>query len=123
MKNKKHKMSGLEELVFRRISLTDLPTPEFEYRFHPVRKWRFDMAWPDLMVAIECEGGVFAAGRHTRGAGFVKDCEKYNQAVVLGWKILRVTARNVNSFMDDLEKLIKKSKGESHGDQDQESSE
>ena len=39
----------------------------------------------------EVEGGVFSEGRHTRGMGFMKDMEKYNNAVMLGWRIVRCT--------------------------------
>lgn len=66
-----------------------LPTPE--YRFAPPRRWRFDFAWPDHKVALEVEGGVWTEGRHTRGAGFLGDMEKYNEAACLGWRIVRVT--------------------------------
>lgn len=60
-----------------------------EHRFHPTRKWRFDFAWPSHQVAVEVEGGAFSGGRHTRGMGFVADCEKYNAAVLAGWLVLR----------------------------------
>lgn len=62
---------------------------EKEWRFHPVRKWRFDYAFPDFKVALEVEGGVFTGGRHTRSLGFLKDIEKYNSAAVLGWTVVR----------------------------------
>lgn len=62
-----------------------------EHQFHPKRKWRFDMAIPSLMLAIEIEGAVYSNGRHTRGSGFLKDIEKYNQAALLGWTLLRFT--------------------------------
>lgn len=68
-----------------------LPVPVAEYRFHPTRKWRFDFAWPDALVALEVEGAVWVQGRHTRGSGFVKDMEKYNTAAGMGWRVLRVT--------------------------------
>lgn len=69
-----------------------LPAPTLEYRFHDTRDWRFDFAWPDGKLALEVEGGAFKAGgsRHTRGAGFRRDCEKYSVAATLGWRILRV---------------------------------
>lgn len=67
-----------------------IPKPDAEYRFHPERKFRFDFAWPAHRVALEVEGGAYTNGRHTRGAGFVADCEKYTAAAVLGWRILRV---------------------------------
>jgi very-short-patch-repair endonuclease len=62
---------------------------EREYRFHPERRWRFDFAIPEHKVAIEVEGGAFVNGRHTRGAAFVKDCDKYNAAMLLGWRVFR----------------------------------
>lgn len=62
-----------------------------EYKFHPHRKWMFDFAWPEYKVALEVEGGVFIQGRHTRGAGFMKDMEKYNAAALLGWRLIRIT--------------------------------
>jgi len=65
--------------------------PECEFRFHPRRKWRFDYSWSDVMIALEVEGGIWTQGRHTRGAGFLADMEKYNAAVLLGWRVLRTT--------------------------------
>jgi hypothetical protein len=38
---------------------------------------------------VEREGGAFCGGRHTRGAGFRADLEKYNQATLLGFHVLR----------------------------------
>ena len=75
-----------------------LPVPVREYRFHPVRKWRFDYAWTEQKVALEQEGGVFRGGRHTSGVGFVKDMEKYNTATMLGWRIIRGTPQQVRSL-------------------------
>lgn len=72
-----------------------LETPEVEYRFHPTRMWRFDFAWPLRMIALEVEGGTARGGRHNRMDGFEKDCEKYNEATILGWKVIRVTSAMV----------------------------
>jgi very-short-patch-repair endonuclease len=63
--------------------------PVREHRFHPERKWRFDFAFLSEKLAVEIEGGVFAFGGHSRGKGFEKDCEKYNAAIKLGWRVLR----------------------------------
>jgi very-short-patch-repair endonuclease len=60
-----------------------------EFKFHPMRKWRFDFAWPEKRVAVEIEGGVWTRGRHTRGSGYIGDMEKYNSAVEMGWRVLR----------------------------------
>ena len=62
-----------------------------EHRFHPERKWRIDYAIVDKKIAIEQEGGAFTHGRHTRGAGFVADMEKYNELTRMGWRVIRVT--------------------------------
>lgn len=76
-------------LTIQAITSSGLPEPATEHRFHPTRRWRFDIAWTEQMVALEVEGGVWTQGRHTRGAGFIKDMEKYNAAHALGWVVLR----------------------------------
>lgn len=66
-----------------------VPAPVVEHKFCDSRRWRFDFAWPERMVAVECEGGVWNYGRHNRPAGFIRDCEKYSMAAELGWRVLR----------------------------------
>jgi hypothetical protein len=78
-----------------RLVLEDLPKPQPEYQFVPERGWRFDYAWPDYMVALEIEGGVYSDGRHVRGAGYEGDLMKYNQAVLRGWKVIRFSLSQI----------------------------
>ena len=66
-----------------------IPKPEPEFKFHPVRRWRIDFAWPFYKLAVEIEGGIFIRGRHVRGKGFVGDMQKYNALTELGWRLLR----------------------------------
>ena len=89
-----------------------------EYRFHPVRRWRFDFvilktAYSDpkeLKIAVEIEGGIFVQGRHNRGLGMQGDCVKYNAAQVEGWKVLRYTTGQIHGqCIDDINNLIKMS--------------
>ena len=94
---KGRKLSTLESLLSFQLSALQLVEPEKEFRFHPVRKWRFDFAWPDKKLAAEVEGGTWKGGRHTRGSGFEKDCEKYNTATVMGWRVLRFTSTQVRN--------------------------
>jgi hypothetical protein len=89
-------MSNLEEALAEQLVAHGAPPFTREHRFHPKRKWQLDFAWPEIRVACEVEGGVWTGGRHTRGAGFTADCEKYNEAAVLNWLILRVTGQMVN---------------------------
>lgn len=72
------------------LSERGLPCPDPEHRFHHTRKWRIDYAWPDEKVALEVEGGVWTRGRHTRGSGYVKDMEKYNEVALHGFVLVRV---------------------------------
>jgi len=68
------------------------------HQFHAYqhdRDWRFDFAWPADRLAVEVDGGTFSSGRHTRGTGYEGDCEKLNEAVLRGWRVLRVTTAMV----------------------------
>ena len=99
-----------------------LPKPVPEHKFHPKRKWRFDFAWPGhyfsgyYSVALEIEGVGKGgeAGRHQRIGGWLKDMEKYNEAILLGWKLLRVTTDQVKS--GEAFSLVKRAL---YGDRDQ----
>ena len=64
---------------------------EKEWKFHPVRKWRFDYSIPKYKIAIEIDGGVWTYGRHNRSAGYLADMEKFNAAAALGWVVLKFT--------------------------------
>jgi len=72
-----------------------------EHRFHPVRMWRFDFAFPERKIGIECEGGIWSpdGGRHNRGSGYEADAEKYNEAALHGWRVFRFTERMIKSGM------------------------
>jgi hypothetical protein len=74
-----------------------LPRPEAEFRFSPPRRFRFDFCWRSFGVALEVEGGAWTHGRHTRGAGFIADIEKYNLAAIEGWLLVRVTPTQIKS--------------------------
>ena len=69
-----------------------------ELKFHPSRKWRFDFAIESLRIAIEYEGIMSEKSRHTTISGMSRDCEKYNTAQLLGWKVLRFTALNYKNL-------------------------
>ena len=73
------------------LQAQNITPPIAEYRFNPERLWRIDYAWPTQLIALEVEGGAFTGGRHTRGAGFIADMEKYNALAAAGWRLFRVT--------------------------------
>ncbi len=83
-----------------------LTLPVREFRFHPTRRWAFDWAWPDRLVALEKEGVVYPpkgsgdhrlGGRHASVKGFTEDIEKYGEAFRLGWRVLRCLPSQVES--------------------------
>ena len=65
---------------------------EEEVRFHPERRWLFDLTLPEHRIAIEIEG---MNGRHQSMAGFRRDLEKYGEAFAMGWDVLRVSRQMV----------------------------
>ena len=87
-------MDLFPEFVRRETGATVTP----EHRFHKERKCRIDYAIIDHMIAIEVECGAYTNGRHTRGAGFIADMEKYNELTRAGWRLIRVTPQKLMSM-------------------------
>ena len=80
------KRTAASELTLvRQILAVGLPCPFEEHRFCE-RKFRFDLAWPDRKLACEIDGAVWTNGRHSRGAGIQRDCEKFSLAAIHGWR-------------------------------------
>ena len=73
------------------------PAPVREHVFCAHRGWAFDYAWPTLMIALELEGGTFMQGRHSTGAGMRADMDKYNEASIRGWCVLRCETQKARS--------------------------
>lgn len=77
----------------------DLPLPEREVEFHPVRHWRADYLWRAPRVIVEVDGGLFrggkgggfAVGGHSSARGILRDMEKANAAQLHGYRVFRVT--------------------------------
>lgn len=91
-------MSRHEDLLALQMRGAKLPTPKREHRFHENRRWRFDFAWPEHMLAAEVEGlNPRGKSRHTTVTGYRADCEKYNNAALLGWRVLRFEQRMIET--------------------------
>lgn len=82
-------MSKLEDHFALQLRARRIDGWEREHLFARPRRWRFDFAWPEFKLAVEIDGGTWSGGRHTRGAGFAKDCEKMNAAQLAGWVVFR----------------------------------
>lgn len=83
------------------IKAGGLPEPEPEYFFAKDhgRDYRFDFAWPDRMLALECDGEV-----HRIKSRFRSDMVKFRWAEVLGWHV--VHCRPVDLLVGDALNLI-----------------
>lgn len=70
-----------------------------EYRFHPRRRWRFDFAWVDQLqfVALEIDGGLYVNGGHNRGSKIIDEHDKFNEAALMGWTVIKVDPKKVRS--------------------------
>lgn len=86
----KQKQSEAEIRMSRALRSQGIKNYNREYKFHPTRRWRFDFAWPGRFIALEVEGGIYSRGRHLTPKGFIGDCEKYNQAALMGWRVFRI---------------------------------
>jgi len=95
MVGKQKALSEAEESFYISMRAFKHPLPEREYLFHPTRKFRFDFAWPEMMMALEVEGGIYKGGRHTSINGFEGDCVKYALAIQEGWKVYRFSTGQV----------------------------
>ena len=105
---KKQTNNGKYPIFLQVLSISGLPSPVTEFKFHDNRKWRFDYAYPDKKVAIEIDGGSFTNGRHTRPLGFQNDLEKFNEAAILGWRVLKFIPQELNSMktVDKIKKAL-----------------
>lgn len=85
-----------EDLLYEALKAEGFD-PEREHFFMPDQcDFRFDFAWPEIKLAIEVDGAGYG---HQRIAGRIRDMEKINAAIELGWKVLvyptsRVDSRN-----------------------------
>jgi very-short-patch-repair endonuclease len=94
---------------FQRFAVAaGLPKPEAEFRFHPTRKFRLDFAWVQHKVGLEIDGGIWTGGRHTRGAGWLKDTEKLNLLASMGWRMLRCTPQQLctSEMLDTIKQAL-----------------
>jgi len=78
-----------------------LPQGQPEFRFHPTRKWRYDLALVEARLLVEVDGGAWlhrqgkTAHSHGQGRGFERDRVKDAEALLLGYRVLRLTPRMV----------------------------
>jgi len=107
---KEKEQPDYEEILAASLKAVKISGWTRQYEFCKARKWTSDFCWENERLLVEVEGGLRmnvrkkdgtiaknTAGRHNSKEGFTKDCIKYNEAVILGWRLLRVTGDQVKS--------------------------
>lgn len=80
--------SNTQELLLH-LAAEGFPVPTLQHRFHPIRRWRFDLCWIHEKAAIDLQG----MGTHTRPSGLTIDAEKISAATACGWAFFAATHR------------------------------
>lgn len=96
-----------------------LPPSAVQWRFvnsrYPAsatRKWRADLVFPDYRVMVEIDGGIWIKGAHGHPTDILRNMAKQNDAMLLGYQVLRFTPAEVRSgHAVDFTQRVLKSKG------------
>ena len=98
------KKNEAADALVKQIEMNELPIPQREYHFaprdtdgKPLRRWRFDLAWPVQLLAVEIDGSMFTGGRHGGQPSAVRDIEKRQAAAVMGWRVIPMTPQQAIS--------------------------
>ena len=102
------KPDGDVDLLCWQLNNLGLPH-EREHHFHDTRKWRFDIAFPAVKLAIEIDGGLFVDGGHSRGRARINDMERDIAANLLGWLVVRMPPEWIRpgTALANIERLVK----------------
>ena len=87
----------LNDMLATQLTKAGIPF-EREYKFHPVRRWKADFmvtksfkAARNFWILIDVDGATFSRSKtgHNSGVGIRKSFEKFNEAAIVGYKVLR----------------------------------
>jgi hypothetical protein len=91
-----------------------LPQPVREFKFHPDRKWRFDLYWKTARLGVELHGGG-QRGRHCRLKGLSNDTQKCNSAQRFGLMLLAYTTIELKKMQDVVDEVAEVVKERTNG--------
>ena len=93
---KEEKPPSASLTLYWQIAKAKLPRPIREYHFDQQgtdgRGWKFDLAWPSLMIAVEVDGMV-----HRIKGRYKADIPRSQAAFMAGWRVLRVSPTDVEN--------------------------
>lgn len=77
------------------------------------RKWRWDFCWPEIMLAVEINGGIFMNGAHGNPMRILDNMDKLNHGALLGWHVLAFTPDQVlkSTYAIDFTVKVLKARG------------
>lgn len=90
----------LEDALLDQIKQTGLPLPRREVLVVPDRQYRADFAWPDQMLAVEVQGGIWGQdtkSSHAHPKAIERDAEKHSLMAVAGWRLIVVTGKHIET--------------------------
>ena len=91
--------SNIEAMLASQLTMCD-DIPEFTIEFRALSKpnpaFRWDFAWPDYKLLVECQGAVWVPKTgHTSGYGVTRDCKKQSYAAANGWYTMAFTSQQI----------------------------
>lgn len=98
-----HVRTPLEEFVADMLAAPGLPPFCCEYPvYYEGRVFYLDFAYPEALVAVEADGRRW----HSDATAFEQDRARHNALTSLGWKVLRVTDRQVRTGADEVRRQV-----------------
>ena len=86
-----------------------MPIEQRRFALSIERQWRFDFCWPECMVAVEIDGGVWrrGGGAHSHPLDILRNMTKRNDAALLGWRVLSFTTDEVTKSLHAIEFTVR----------------
>ena len=117
MPSRPSKPEATLDLQLRALQPTHRWIYQAQYSFHPEREFRADFAiwsrhsgpsWKPLLVEIDGAKKFSKLGAHQRADGIDRDCRRAAEALLLGYRVLRVSAPMVydGTAIALIEKLV-----------------
>jgi len=79
-----------------------------EHKFNSLRNFKFDFAHIRMRIAVEIEGGIYTGTGHAKTGRYLSDMEKYNDAQLRGWIVLRYATGQERLITNDIKRAIEK---------------